>query len=119
VKLSTYIGQVTEWARIELCDCLGGVDLDVYGSFYLDEDGSGHAEDVTVNGPSASVHGTIDVFPENARRIAMAIRIDLAESAADLLEGLADEDEDIRELACGKLDDLGLNGDPEKLGEKV
>lgn len=107
--MAKLIGRVTEWARVELEDRLGGADLNFDGEFYLEEDdSSGYVEGVTVNGSCVNVYGRLEVFGEPAHRVATAIRIESAESIADLPEGLADEDKDMRDLARETLDRLGF-----------
>jgi len=103
------IGPVTAWAKGELEDCFSGIDIDFEGDFYLEEeedDSSGYIEGVMVNGNGANIHGRLDVFGTTAHRVAMAIRIENAESMWDLPEGLASEEEDIRDLAKEVLEDF-------------
>lgn len=111
--MAELIGPVTGWAKSALEDCFNGADLDFYGDFYLEGDSSGYAEEVTVNGRGASIHGRLDVDGDIVHRIAMAIRIESAESMADLPEGLTNEDEDMRDLAKDKLEELGFDTDEE------
>lgn len=106
--MSEYIGPVTDWAKTELQECFGSLDIDFDGDFYLDDDG-GYVEGVLVNGDGANVYGRLDVFGETAHRVAMAIRIENAESMADLPEGLSSEDDDIRDLARERLEELGFS----------
>jgi len=108
--LAERIGPVTEWAKSELADCFGGIDIDFEGEFYLDEGGScGYVEGVMVNGNGANVHGQLEVFGATAQRVAMAIRIESAKSIGDLPEGLSSADEDIRDLAKTVLEELGFD----------
>lgn len=114
-KLAELIGLVTEWAKTELQECFSGIDIDIDNEFYLDDDGSGYVEGVMVNGDGANIYGRLDVFGETAHRVAMAIRIENAESMADLPEGLTDEDDDIRDLARDRLEELGFDELDDKL----
>lgn len=107
--MSEYIGPVTEWAKTELQECFGDLDIDLENEFYLDDDGSGYVEGVMVNGNGANIHGRLEVYGETAHRVAMAIRIENAESMADLPEGLSSEDDDIRDLASDRLEELGFS----------
>lgn len=110
--MAELIGTVSDWAKRELADCFSGADLDFDGEFYLEDDGdSGYVEGVMVNGRGANVYGKLDVFGTTAHRVAMAIRIENAESIEDLPEGLSDEDEDIRDLAKEILEELGCEVD--------
>ena len=105
--MATLIGPVSDWAKSELEDCFSGVDLDIEGEFYLEEDDdSGYVEGVTINGQGANLYGQLDVFGSTAHRVSMAIRIENANSVEDLPEGLSSEDEDIRNLAKDRLEDL-------------
>lgn len=109
--MAELIGPVTEWAKSELTDCFGGIDIDFEGEFYLDEgeDSSGYVEGVMVNGQGANIYGRLDVFGDTAERVAMAIRIESAKSIRDLPEGLSSADEDIRDLAKTVLEELGFD----------
>jgi hypothetical protein len=105
--VSELVGSVTEWAKGELEDCFSGLDVDFEGDFYLEENGNGgYIEGVMVHGRGANIYGQLDVFGDTAHRVAMAIRIESAESIGDLPEGLSDEDEDIRDLAKKVLGDF-------------
>lgn len=120
-KLVELIGPVTDWAKSELADCFDEADLDFDGDFYLDSSIDGdyvggyvdgdYAEGVTINGRGANVFGKLYVFGATAERVAMAIRIESAESIADLPEGLSSADEDIRDLAHTALVRMGLDTD--------
>jgi len=99
-KVAELIGPITAWAKGELEDCFSGLDIDFEGDFYLEEDdSSGYMDGVMVNGNGANIYGRLEVFGSTADRVAMAIRIESAESMGDLPEGLASADEDIRDLA--------------------
>lgn len=105
--MAELIGAVTEWVKVELRDCFGGANIDFEGDFYLEEDdSSGYIDGVIVNGDGANVHGRLEVFGSTAHRVAMAIRIESAISIGDLPEGLTSEEEDIRDLAKEKIDEL-------------
>lgn len=108
-KLAELIGSVTDWVKTELEECFGGADIDFDGDFYLeDDDSSGYVNGVMVNGDGANVYGRLEVFGSTAHRVAMAIRIESVKSIGDLPEGLTDEEEDIRDLAKEKLEELGF-----------
>lgn len=112
--MAELIGPVSDWAKSELEDCFNGIDIDIEGDFYLGENGNGgYVENAMVHGRGANVFGQLDVFGTTAHRVAMAIRIESADSIEDLPEGLSDEDEDIRGLAKEKLEELGYNTDEE------
>lgn len=117
--MAELIGTVTAWAKSEIEDCFSGIDIDLEGEFYLEEeDNSGYIKGVMVNGNGANIYGRLDVFGATAERVAMAIRIESAQSIADLPEGLSSADEDIRDLAKTSLEKLGLNtGDKTSLSE--
>lgn len=105
--MAKLIGPVTAWAKGEIEDCFGGIDIDCEGDFYLEENGSGgYVENAMVHGRGANIYGQLDVFGDTAHRVAMAIRIESAKSIGDLPEGLSDEDEDIRDLAKEVLGDF-------------
>lgn len=112
--MAELIGAVTDWAKTELENCFSDLDIDIEGDFYLGENGDGgYVENVMVHGRGANVYGQLDVFGTTARRVAMAIRIESAESIEDLPEGLSDEDEDIRDLAKEVLEFLGYKENEE------
>jgi len=102
------VGFVTPWARGELEDAIG-TDIDCGSSaFYETDEGQYYVTDVTVYGSgTAHIEGTLYIDGASGERWAMAIRIESANSADELPEGLADGDEDIRELAREKLEELG------------
>ncbi len=105
--MAELIGPVSDWAKGELEDCFSGIDIDIEGDFYLEDDDSGYVENARVHGNGANIYGRLDVFGTTAHRVAMAIRIESATSIEDLPEMLSDEDEDIRDLAKEVLEELG------------
>jgi len=103
------IGSITPWAREELENAIGiSVDF-AMSSFYRDGDDY-YVDDVTVDGEDVSISGRMEVFGETGRRCELAILIESASSIDELPAGLADEDEDIRELAKDRLEELGEEG---------
>lgn len=118
--MAELVGPISDWAKRELEDCFNGIDIDIEGDFYLEENGEGgYVENAMVHGHGANVHGKLDVFGTTAHRVAMAIRIENAESIEDLPEGLSDEDEDIRDLAKEVLEELGYKTDEEQEDEVI
>lgn len=109
--MAELIGPVTEWAKSELEDCFNGADIDFEGDFYLEDDSNGYAEEAMINGDGANIYGRLEVHGSTVHRVAMAIRIESAESIADLPEGLTSEDDDIRDLAHAALVRMGSDTD--------
>jgi len=103
--MAEYIGPITSWAEDELEDTIGrSIDFSS-SSFYRDGEDY-YVDDVIIDGNGASVSGRMNVFGETGRRCELAILIWMAKSIDELPAGLVDEDEDIRDLAKEKLDEL-------------
>lgn len=103
------IGPITPWAIDELENAMGrSIDFSM-SSFYRDGEDY-YVDDATIDGEDVSMSGRMEVFGETGRRCELAILIESAGSIDELPAGLADEDEDIRELAKDKLEELGEEG---------
>ncbi len=103
------IGPVTPWAIDELENAIG-ISIDFSMSSFYRDDEDYYVDDITIDGDGVSISGRMDVFGETGRRCELAILIESAASIDGLPAGLADEDEDIRELAKDKLRELGEEG---------
>lgn len=109
--MAELIGIITPWAEDELLDAMGGGSLDFGSSmFYKDED-LYYADNVSYYGSGgAHIEGTMYVDEGAGRLCELAILIEKATSIDELPAGLADENEDIRDLAKAKLKELGEEG---------
>jgi len=98
------IGAVTNWAEEEISDAFG-MSIDCEGSLIRDG-GDYYVDGVSIYGNDVVVHGQASLFGDIARRVELAILIENAETIADLPEGLVTADEDLRELAKEKFEEL-------------
>lgn len=105
--LTESIGHITAWVEEEIRDDLGGADL-TFNSTELckDSDGVYAIDSVIFSGFETRIEGSLFIEGNVGRRCEMAIHIESATCIADLPEGLANEDPDIRELAEDKLHEL-------------
>lgn len=101
----TVIGPITPWALEELQNQVGSTGLDCPGFLIRDGD-SYYVDSVVFSSGDVSIEGSLTIFGETARRVALAVQIESAETVANLPAGLVDADEDIRDLAREKFEEL-------------